>query len=59
MKSLRSKYSYDVILEKLKEANRKKGEETWKCTFDTSKDKNRKLGFLLSESEQKDKLLVL
>ena len=58
IKSLRSKYSAGMILEKVKEVHRKKGEETWKCTFDISKDRDRALGFLLSESEQKDKLLV-
>jgi len=57
IESLRSKYSAGMILEKVKDVHRKKGEETWKCTFDTSID--RKLGFFLSESEpEKDTLLV-
>ena len=58
IESLRLTYSDGVILEKVKEAHRRKGGETLTFTFDMSKIEDKYLGFFFGESKTKDELLV-
>jgi len=58
IESLRLTYSNGVILEKVKEFHRRKGEETLTFTFDMSKVEDGYLGFFFGESKSGDELLV-
>jgi len=58
IKSLRLTYSNGVILEKVKEVHRRKGEKTLTFTFDMSKVEDGYLGFSFGESKSGDELLV-